>query len=203
MMAAMASAFGVQADYLDVKDTGNENLEPLSVAIFIDCDMKNITAEIKGQESEEPIAGASAYLFYTDYEYQLIATGNSDPYGMARIDVLGNRDYLTALFILRIDKSGYRSREIEFSYQNCFEPPPETEAPPPGEEEPPVADLPEEEAPVVKAPAEEVAFPEDDEGAPADESPLQDEEAPEPGPAPSACHLGLALIPLLFLKAKR
>ena len=89
VLAAMASAFGVQADFRDVKDTGNENLETLDVAVFIDCDLKNLTVEIMGHDSEEPVAGASTYLFYTDYEYQLIATGNSDGQGRAKMNVLG------------------------------------------------------------------------------------------------------------------
>lgn len=203
MMAAIASAFGVQADAIDIKDTGNENLEALDVAIFIDCGLKNITAEVKGQDSEQAVAGASAYLFYTDYEYQLIATGMSDAEGRARINVLGNQDYLTALFILRIDKSGYRSREIEFSYEKCFREPPEPVLPPVEEPE----EEPEEEPADVTPPAEpppagETKPPAGGEIPPGGVGSPEDDETPVPGPAPAACPLGLAVLSLVFLKTR-
>lgn len=194
LIASLASAFVVQADFLGVQETGDENLESLDVGISIDCDEKDLTVSVMGEDSEEPVAGASAFLFYTDYEYQLIATGTSDSEGIANIDVLGNRDYLTALFILRVDKSGYRSKEIEFAYEKCFEEPPAAPPPEP-EEEPEEPEVSPVEPPVEPPPIEEVE-------PPVEVSPPVDEEAPAQAPEPAACPLGLALLSLLFIKMR-
>jgi len=191
LMASLVSAFTVQADSIGVQETGDENLESLDVGISIDCDEKDLTVSVLGEDSEEPVAGASAFLFYTDYEYQLIATGTSDSEGKANIDVLGNRDYLTALFILRVDKSGYRSKEIEFAYEKCFQEPPV--APPPEPEEEPEETPPAVKPPVEPPPVEEVEPPEE---APVEEGP---EETPAPEPA---CPLGVAVLSLLFIKMR-
>lgn len=197
VLAAMVSAFGVQADYIDVKDTGDENLEALNVAIFIDCDYKNITVQVEGQDSEEPVDGADVYLFYTDYGYQPIKRFATDSEGLGRTDVPGTLDYLTGLFILRVDKSGYQSREIEFAYEKCFQEPPAPVSPP--AEEPEETTPPAVKPPAEQPPAEEVIPPEE---APVNVSPPGGEEAPAPGPAPAACPLGMAVLSLLFLKTR-
>jgi len=121
VMVAIGSAFSVEPAFRDTQDTGSESLEPLDVRIVVDCDNKNITVDVKGNESGDGIQGAGVFLFYTDYEYQLIATGSTGSDGKAKINVMGNMDYLTALFIMRVEKAGYRSKEIEFTYQKCFQ----------------------------------------------------------------------------------
>ena len=201
LITALGFAYTVQADFIGVQETGNENLESLDVGVFIDCEEKDLRVAVLGEDSEGPISGASAYLFYTDYEYQLLATGTSDADGNAAITVPGSIDYLTALFILRVDKSGYRTKEVEFAYEKCFQDPPPAEPPaeePPETEEPPIAELPEEDVgDISPPPAEET---------PEDETPpAENMTPPEEGdvaPVPEACPLGLAILSLLFIKVK-
>lgn len=201
LIMSLGFAFTVQADYIGVQETGNENLESLDVSIFIDCDQKDLTVAVLGADSEQPIQGASAFLFYTDYEYQLLATGTSDSDGNAAITVPGTIDYLQALFILRIDKSGYRTKEIEFAYEKCFQDPPEE----PEETEEPAApaELPEADPtigdispPPAEPPAEEADTAQENE-SPADEEPVGDVAPVAP---PEACPVGLAILALLFIK---
>jgi hypothetical protein len=126
----------VKADVRAVKDTGNENLPKMNVGITIDCDSKALIVEPKSNTTGEPIASAQTYLFYTDYEYQLVGTGSTNASGISKINVIGNQDFLTALFILRVDKSGFRSRETEFTYKYCFQDPPDDIGDVYGEDEP-------------------------------------------------------------------
>ena len=136
-------AFSVNPDYLDSKDSGDERLPKMDVSITVDCDTKALTIDVT-DEDEQPIENAKAYLFYTDYGYQALPNpGTTDADGIVVMDIPGNIRFLTAMFILRVDQSNFQTKEIEFDYRKCFEPPPseepeeEEEIPPPEPEEPP------------------------------------------------------------------
>lgn len=144
ILAGLCMAFSVNPDYIDTKDSGDERLPKMNVSITVDCDTKALTIDVT-DENEQPIENAKAYLFYTDYGYQALPNpGTTDADGMAVMDVTGNIRFLTAMFILRVDNSDFQTKEIEFDYRKCFEPPPpppepeeEEEIPPPEPEEPP------------------------------------------------------------------
>ncbi|HSB46425.1 MAG TPA: carboxypeptidase-like regulatory domain-containing protein [Candidatus Bilamarchaeum sp.] len=137
LLCGVFFADAVKADIRAVKDTGSESLPKMDVRITIDCLSKALIVEPKSNATGDPIAGAQTYLFYTDYEYQLVGSGSTNGSGVSRMNVVGNQDYLTALFILRVDKPGFQSRETEFTYKYCFQsPPPDigesgTDVPPP------------------------------------------------------------------------
>jgi hypothetical protein len=124
-----AWSFSVQPDYGGVQDTGFEKLPALNVGIRIDCDTNSLAVTVKGNDTNQPIEGATAYLFYTNYGYQPLSNGKTNGDGVAAVPVTGKKDFLTSMFVLRTDAAGYRSREIEFTYKKCLEPPP-VEKPP-------------------------------------------------------------------------
>lgn len=124
LAAGTAMAFSVNPDYLGIRDSGNPNLPRLNVSISIDCDSKVLTVGVASNATGEPVGGANAYLFYTDYAYQLIASGTTGTDGIANINVMGSRNYLTDLFIMHVEKPAFQTREIEFTYKKCFEAPP-------------------------------------------------------------------------------
>lgn len=131
LLLGLSSAFTVNPDYHDIHDTGSESLPTLDVTITIDCDTKDVLVKAESGDTEEPVEGAMAYLFYTDYTYQALPNpGKTDAQGNARIPVPGTLRFLSALFILRVDKQGFQSREIEFAYKKCFEEPPKPPPPP-------------------------------------------------------------------------
>jgi len=120
-----ASAFSVVPHFIDVQDTGSESLPSLDVGISLDCDSKNVTVTVLSDDDGTPVAGADARLFYTDYTYQPLPNpGKTDSKGMAGLPVPGTLKFLNAMFVLRVDKQGFKSREIEFAYEYCFDPPP-------------------------------------------------------------------------------
>ncbi|MFH0884679.1 MAG: hypothetical protein V1861_03135 [Candidatus Micrarchaeota archaeon] len=131
LIVGLAAAFTVKPAYIEIHDTGNENLPALNVDISIDCDTKNVHINVASNETGEPLEGAMTYLFYTDYTYQALPNpGKTDVDGNTAIPVPGTIRFLNAMFILRVDKQGYRSREIEFAYKKCFETPPKPPEPP-------------------------------------------------------------------------
>ncbi len=141
LLAGLCIAFSVNPDYLGIKDSGDERLPKMNVSIAIDCDSKALT--IEATDEEKPIENAKTYLFYTDYGYQALPNpGTTDADGISVMDVPGNIQFLTAMFILRVDHGDFQTKEIEFDYRKCFEPPPappqeepEEEVPPPEPEE--------------------------------------------------------------------
>jgi hypothetical protein len=118
----LSTAWSASPDFLEVKDTGSG--PGLMAGIVIDCENNNITISVHDNETDQPVGGAKAYLFYTNYGYQAIGSGTTESDGIARIAMVGKRDFLTSLFVLRVEKAGYMSREIEFTYRKCLEPAP-------------------------------------------------------------------------------
>jgi len=124
VLCTLSVAFMVRPTYIAMHDTGDDLLDTMEVNLTIDCDTRELIVEPSTHDGER-LVGSKTYLFYTDYGYQLISTGTSDQNGISRMTVIGNIDYLRALFILRVDHNGYQSRETEFTYQKCFEAPPQ------------------------------------------------------------------------------
>jgi hypothetical protein len=124
LAAGLCMAFSVQPAYIGVKDTGSQNLPAMKVGIGIDCGTKTLTVTAKSNDTGEPVSGAKIYLFYTNYAYQAIATGQTGDDGVAAIEVVGTRDYLTSMFVLHTEQPQFRTDEIEFTYQKCFGAPP-------------------------------------------------------------------------------
>jgi hypothetical protein len=207
LLAAAASAFTVEPDYFDIHDTGSASLPTLDVGITIDCGNKDLMVDVSSEK--EPIGGASTVLFYTDYGYQPLPNpGKTGSDGTVTMTVPGTINLLTGLFILRVDKSGYQSREIEFAYEKCFdEPPPVPELyndtaenqtepatpPPPPNVTPPANTTP----PVNTSPPANVS-------PPADMTPPANESDSTPaGEESAACPLGIIMLTLLCVRVIR
>ena len=202
LLAAAASAFTVKPTFFDIHDTGSDSLPTLDVGITIDCDSKDLTVDVS--DDEEPVEGASMVLFYTDYGYQpLPDTGKTGSDGTDTMTVPGTINFLTGLFILRVDKSGYQSREIEFAYEKCFEEPPPAPEPDPVPEPEPYNDTQPEPPPVNDTPPVNTTppvTPPPNVTPPANTGPNEtSNETPveESGGESAACPLGIIMLTLL------
>jgi hypothetical protein len=201
LIMGLAAAFTVKPAYLGVHDTGNENLPTLDVDISVDCDAKNVMIGVASNETGGPLEGAMTYLFYTDYTYQALPNpGKTDISGKATIPVPGTIRFLNAMFILRVDKQGYQSREIEFAYKKCFEAPPAPSEPPQTHNETGSAN---QTAPQNVTPPGNATVPANDTKPPAQPQPPENNTGqPQPDghgePGASACPgaIGLALLAL-------
>lgn len=115
-------AFTVAPDHFGIKDSGDMRLPTMMVDLKIDCGTKALTVNVS--DGDGPVEGATVYLFYTDYGYQALPnSGKTDASGIYTMPVTGNLEFLTALFIVRVDHQAHQSREIEFAYEKCFEEP--------------------------------------------------------------------------------
>ncbi len=65
-----------------------------------------------------PQQDVSAYLFYLEYDYQLIDTGKTDYNGYVKLNMIGKQSLLNKVFVLRAEKQGFRTSEVQFTI-NC------------------------------------------------------------------------------------
>jgi hypothetical protein len=199
LLFGLSMAFTVHPNYIEIKDTGNANLDTMEVGITIDCDSKMLTVSARANDTNQPIANADIYLFYTDYGYQVIGSGETGADGTGTINVIGNMNYLTGLFILRVDNPQFRSREIEFTYEKCFEeqPPPQDDTPPADDNPPPQQN---------DTPPDNQTVPEPPQNATDNQTPPEDNGTGHPitppPPSGSSC-LPALLLPLILIMTRR
>ncbi|MFH1520223.1 MAG: hypothetical protein ABID61_01115 [Candidatus Micrarchaeota archaeon] len=141
IIMGLCMAFTVKPTYIAIKNTGNDNLDSVKVDLTVDCETKQLIVKVDSI-NDQPISGASTYVFYTNYGYQLIGTGTTNSNGISIMDIVGNMNYLTSLFIFRVDAPGHKSQEIEFTYGKCFDAPPPEPPTPMNNTPPPVPDPP-------------------------------------------------------------
>ena len=88
----------------------------LSADITYWCGENLFTVGVK--DAGAPLAGVSVYLFYGDYSYQLLATNTSDGSGNTELKIVGSEALLKNMFVVRLEKPGYKTSETEFRI-NC------------------------------------------------------------------------------------
>jgi len=140
--------------------------------------------------SFERIGGAGTYLKYVDFSSPLISSVETDGDGSAIHSLPGNTTLMRGLFILVMEKDGFRSKEVHFDIAPCYSN--YTFPSRPAQEEPLQNE---------SEPEEEIA---DEPVVPANESPPEmiEETEEEDGetPAPSVCPLSFVVL-LMFYKA--
>jgi len=97
----------------------------LDYSISYSCPQKTFTVFVGN--GTIPFPDSSVYLFYLDYSYQLVSTSKTGSDGTAQLHMVGREDLLYKPFLMRLDKSGYKSTEVEFRI-NCNS---STQNPPP------------------------------------------------------------------------
>ncbi|MBN1170507.1 hypothetical protein JXA56_05790 [Candidatus Micrarchaeota archaeon] len=204
LIAGSVMAFAITPDYLGIHDTGSKSLPTMDIEISIDCNNKDLTVTV--MEGGGAIQNAETTLFYTDYGYQPLPNrGKTDSEGKVTMNVPGTLNFLTGLFILRVDRQGYQSREIEFAYEKCFEEPPletvvyegtmDIGEQTGGIQEP--VEIPEPEA--TYEPEESIAPAEENEAASLPGEVVREETIPA---EQSFCPLAMIMLSLLMIKAK-
>ena len=139
----------------------DENFDDLYLTM--DCVTDTMTVYVK--EDGEPVTGAVVRLIYVDYSVPLLASGPTTAEGKFTYKLVGERDFMTGLFLVVVEKEGYKNKEAHFDIARCIGVEEEIPPPPPPEEEPPE----EEEVPPPPPP------PEEEEGVP---PPEEEEELP-------------------------
>lgn len=158
-------------------------------SISVDCTAATIKLIVMDEEYE-PVQDTSTYLKYVDFASPLLSTVKTDKDGFALHKLPGQTTLMRGLFILVMEKKGFRSKEVHFDIAPCYSD--YTFPPPPVQEEEPAPDVstPPENDTVADIPYENGAS---EEAPPVDVS----EEGEEP--APGVCPLPFALL-LMLLK---
>ncbi|MGV8084931.1 MAG: hypothetical protein ACP5N9_01630 [Candidatus Bilamarchaeum sp.] len=119
IILGLVSAIVVTPDHQGVRNSGDSRLPRLDVDFSVDCPTKTITTTVISEDGA-PVQNANMYVFYTNYAYQPIASGRTNQNGMGQLNIVGNPNFLTSLFILHVESSAYQTKEIEFTYEKCF-----------------------------------------------------------------------------------
>lgn len=154
LVLSVAAAVETDLRIFEQRSLGVEYYEEFDdVRITMDCDENIITIYILSEG--KPVTGAVARLIYVDYSVPLLAAGPTDVGGRFTYKLVGERDFMTGLFLVVIEKEGYKNKEAHFDIHRCItevekvteeeieeieeeipEIPPTPPLPPPGEEPP-------------------------------------------------------------------
>ena len=100
-------------------DMGDYTLKQMTYAITVDCDQKliNLTSM---DEHIKILPNVSYYVQYIDYSNPLIASNKTNLNGLGIVNLPGETKFLRGLFVLFMQKSGYKNKEIDFAINGCY-----------------------------------------------------------------------------------
>jgi len=113
------SAVVVGPKIYEQDDFGDISLSEFTYSISADCTAAAITVIVMN-ETLRPVVGANTYLKYVDFSTPLMGSAVSDKDGRVLLKLPGNVNLMRGLFILVIDKKGYRGKEVHFDLSPCF-----------------------------------------------------------------------------------
>lgn len=116
---AISNAKVVAPKIYSHQDMGDYTQKQLTYAISVDCDAKLINFTTL-DEKIKPVANVSYYLQYLDYSKALLAANKTNANGFGQVKLPGETKYLRGLFVLLIQKTGYKSKEIDFAINGCY-----------------------------------------------------------------------------------
>ncbi|MFH0737941.1 MAG: hypothetical protein V1827_05010 [Candidatus Micrarchaeota archaeon] len=122
-------------------DFGDIIFKEFAYSISADCVASRIDLYVYN-ESLKPVPGVNTYLKYIDFSSPLLSSAVTDKDGYSLHKLPGQVTLMRGLFILVIEKTGYRSKEVHFDLSPCWKnytqpaqppskPPPEQNATPP------------------------------------------------------------------------
>lgn len=88
-------------------------------SLGVDCDA-GVVRVIVMDANFTRLEGVNSYLKYVDFASPLISSETSDENGYVYHELPGNVSLMRGLFILVIEKKGYRSKEIHFDISKCY-----------------------------------------------------------------------------------
>ncbi len=136
LILSIANAVIIGPRVYEQDDFGDISLDEFTYSLSVDCSNATILAIVMN-ESNKPVQEADTYLKYVDFASPLISTGSTDRNGFVLHELPGNVSLMRGLFILVIEKDGYRSKEVHFDIVGCLTnqsyipPPPAPQQPPP------------------------------------------------------------------------
>jgi hypothetical protein len=141
LIVPLVFAESIAPTIYEQKDFGTPSKEEFTYSISVDCTAAAVRAYVM-DESIKPVEGADTYLKYIDFAQPLISSVESDKDGFVLHKLPGNVKLMRGLFVLVIQKTDYRSKEIHFDVKRCWSnetvPQPPRPAPSTGNQSPPL-----------------------------------------------------------------
>jgi len=108
------------------RNIGFYKFPELLYVLSVDCDSGTVNLTVM-DANFTPVSDAGTYIKYVDYSTPLLSSKDTDGDGFVEHKLPGNVSLMRGMFILVIEKKGYRSREIHFDISGCYSTEPEAE----------------------------------------------------------------------------
>lgn len=119
LFAQVAHAAVIAPVIAEQKDMGDVGLPSLLYSMSTDCTASTVTvAVMDGNFSAIP--GADTFLSYVDFSNGILSSEKTDQDGVALHKLPGNPTLMRGLFVLDIQKYGFRNKEIHFDISPCY-----------------------------------------------------------------------------------
>jgi hypothetical protein len=94
-------------------------LQDFTYSLSVDCTAATISV-IAMDEKNKPVEGAYTYLKYIDFSSPLISKGPTDREGFVLHKLPGSTKLMRGLFVLVMEKNGFRGKEVHFDISGCY-----------------------------------------------------------------------------------
>ncbi len=120
IMALIAASYALSVGPMiyEQKDMGDPGLPEFLYSMSADCTAATVTTTVM-DDNFTTIPDADVYLEYTQFSSQTISSTQSDADGVAVSKLPGSVKLMQGLFIMVIEKYGYRNKEIHFDLSPC------------------------------------------------------------------------------------
>lgn len=129
LIFSVVNAIVVGPTVYEQDDFGDILWNEFTYSLSVDCDDAVLNVIVM-DESIRPVGEAGTYLKYVDYSSPLVSSGTTDYDGRVSHKLPGNVSLMRGLFILVIEKDGYRAKEIHFDILKCLGNQTDIQAPP-------------------------------------------------------------------------
>jgi len=109
-------------------DNGDISLSQFTYVLRADCDAATIDIEVKDANLTQ-VQNASTFLKYVDNTSPFIGKMTTGSDGSVAYQLPGNVSFMRGLFILVVQKDGYRDKEVHFDLSPCYPAPPQPKKP--------------------------------------------------------------------------
>jgi len=117
--SSISNAVTIGPHIYEQKDMGDPALEDFTYSLSVDCTAAAINLIVMDDDTAR-VQDANAYLKYIDFSSPLIANGVTDKDGFVVLKLPGDVKLMRGLFILVIEKKGFRNKEIHFDITGCL-----------------------------------------------------------------------------------
>jgi len=114
-----SSAVVIGPHIYEQQNNGDNNLPEMTYSLSVDCTAAAINVIVM-DNATNPIQDANTYLKYVDFSSPTIGSGKTDKDGFVIMKLPGNVQLMRGLFIMVIEKKGFRNKEIHFDIVNCL-----------------------------------------------------------------------------------